>query len=103
MFPALPRNSNPLQKHMKKIATTTLVGLAAVALCAADLSAQICDGIAPFSAGNMRVGAGIRMPSGGNIFDGEFAMGAKSGLYGGARISMTDPDVGDGTTSFGGF
>src|SRR5207237_41025 len=40
---------NPLEKHMKKIATTTLVGLAAVAFCAADLSAQVCNGIAPFS------------------------------------------------------
>jgi hypothetical protein len=90
---------------MKKIASTTLVGLAAVVLTAANLSAQVCNGIAPFSAGKMRVGVGIRMPDGGNIFDGEFAMGAKSGLYGGANFSIIDPDnaLADQTTVFGGF
>jgi hypothetical protein len=90
---------------MRKIATTTLVGLAAVALSAANLTAQVCNGIAPFSAGKMRAGVGIRMPNGGNIFDGELAMSAKSGLYGGARISIFDPDAAgaDQTTTFGGF
>jgi hypothetical protein len=90
---------------MKKIASTTLVGLAAVVLTAANLSAQVCNGIAPFSAGKMRVGFGIRMPDGGNIFDGEFAMGAKSGLFGGANFSIFDPDFAgaDNSTAFGGF
>jgi hypothetical protein len=88
---------------MRKIATTTLAGLAAVALSAANLSAQVCNGIAPFSAGKMRAGVGIRMPDGGNIFDGEFAVSSSTGLYGGARISILDPDAGDQTTQFGGF
>lgn len=88
---------------MNKIATTTLVGLAAVALCAADLSAQVCNGIAPFSAGNMRVGAGVRMPDGANVFDGEFAVSSATGLYGGATLALISPEVGDGTTVIGGF
>ena len=90
---------------MKKIASSTLVGLAAVVLTAANLSAQVCNGTAPFSAGKMRVGAGVRMPDGGTFLDGEFAVGTKSGLFGGANISLFDPEVAgaDGSTFFGGF
>jgi hypothetical protein len=89
---------------MKKIATT-LLGLAVVTLCAADLSAQVCNGIAPFSAGNMRIGAGIRMPDGATVFDGEFAISSSTGLYGGANIALIDPEnaAADGTTVVGGF
>ncbi len=89
---------------MKKIATTTLVGLAAVMLSAGDLSAQVCNGIAPFSAGNMRVGAGLRMPDGATVIDGEFAVSSSTGLYGGATIALIDPEgVADGATVIGGF
>ena len=90
---------------MKKFASTTLVGLAALVLTAADLSAQVCNGVAPFSNGKMRVGAGVRMPDGGTFLDGEFALGTKSGLFGGANISMFDPEASaaDGSTFFGGF
>ena len=87
---------------MRKIATTTFVGIAAVVLCAADVAAQVCDGVDPFSAGKMRIGAGIDMPNGGEIFNGEFAVGASSGLYGGARIALMD-GVGGTATQFGGF
>lgn len=86
---------------MKK---TTLVGFTALVLCAADLSAQVCNGIAPFSAGKMRIGAGVQMPDGATILNGEFAVGTKSGWFGGANISMIDPEgTADGSTAFGGF
>jgi hypothetical protein len=90
---------------MRKIVTSTLVGLAAVMISAADLSAQICNGTASFSAGKMRVGFGLRMPDGGTFFDGEFAMGTKSGVFGGGMITLVDPEADgvDGTTLFGGF
>ena len=90
---------------MRKIATTTFVGLAAVVLSAANLSAQVCNGIAPFSAGKMRVGASIQMPDGGTILGGEFAIGAKSGWFGGGNIQIFDPEVAgaDQSTAFGGF
>jgi NAD-dependent dihydropyrimidine dehydrogenase PreA subunit len=86
---------------MKKI----LVGLAAVALCAADLSAQVCNGTAPFSVGSTRVGAGVRMPDGATVWDGEFAVSSATGLYGGANIALIDPEnaAADGSTVFGGF
>jgi hypothetical protein len=90
---------------MKKIASTTLVGLAAVVLTAANLSAQACNGTASFSAGKMRAGAGVRMPDGATIIDGEFAVSSSTGLYGGANIALIDPEntAADGTTVFGGF
>ncbi|MEO5567301.1 MAG: hypothetical protein ABIR92_02340 [Gemmatimonadaceae bacterium] len=89
---------------MNRIATSSLVGLAALVFAAADLSAQICNGTAPFSAGRLRAGAGIRMPNGGTIFDGEFAVGAASGLYGGATVSLYDPSgIGGNSTVVGGF
>jgi hypothetical protein len=88
---------------MRKIATTTLAGLAAVALSAANLSAQVCNGIAPFSAGNPRVGVGVRMPDGATVYDGEFAVSSSTGLYGGANVAIISPDGGDSKTVVGGF
>lgn len=89
---------------MRKLATTALVGIAAVALSAGDLVAQVCNGTAPFSAGRMRVGAGIDMPDGGTIFNGELAVGSTTGLYGGGLISIFSPEGGAGSsTAFGGF
>jgi hypothetical protein len=89
---------------MRKFATTTLVGLAAVCLSAGSLTAQTCNGTASFDAGKTRVGAGIRMPDGGTIFDGEFAASSSTGLFGGATIALLDPSgPADGSTVFGGF
>lgn len=87
---------------MKKIASTTLVGLAAVVLTAADLSAQMCNGTAPFSVGKMRAGVGLTFPSDAMSIDGEFAVGSKSGLYGGVTASLVSMDnVDDNATIFG--
>lgn len=87
---------------MKKIASTTLVGLAAVVLTAADLSAQMCNGTAPFSVGKMRAGVGLSFPSDAMSIDGEFAVGSKSGLYGGVTASLVDMDnVNESATIFG--
>jgi hypothetical protein len=72
---------------MKKIATTTLAGLALV-FGASVASAQMCNGTAPFSAGKMRVGVGITFPDGFDQYDGEFAVGSASGLYGGVTASL---------------
>jgi hypothetical protein len=101
VFPALPRN--PFHNGtMKKIASTTLLGLAAVVLTAADLSAQMCNGTAPFSAGKMRAGVGLSFPSDAMSIDGEFAVGSRSGLYGGVTASLISIDNVDGNgTSFG--
>jgi hypothetical protein len=87
---------------MKKIASTTLVGLAAVVLTAGNLSAQMCNGTAPFSVGKMRAGVGLSFPSDAMSIDGEFAIGANSGLYGGATASLISIDnVDDNATLFG--
>jgi hypothetical protein len=90
---------------MRKIATTTLVGLAAVFLSAGELSAQTCNGTASFAAGKTRIGAGIRMPDGATVFDGEFAASSSTGLFGGATIALIDPEsaLADQSTVFGGF
>ena len=86
---------------MKKIATTTLVGLALV-FGASAASAQMCNGTAPFSAGKMRVGVGIAFPSDANEYDGEFAVGSASGLYGGITAGLIQPSVGtENATVFG--
>ena len=90
---------------MKRLTTSSLVGLAALVVAASNLSAQVCNGIAPFSAGNMRAGFGVRMPDAATVFDGEFAVGSASGLYGGANLAIIDPEAttADQTTVFGGF
>lgn len=86
---------------MKKIATTTLAGLALV-FGASAASAQMCNGTAPFSAGKMRVGVGISFPSDANEYDGEFAVGSASGLYGGVTANLIQPSVGtENATVFG--
>ena len=74
---------------MKRLTTSSLVGLAALVVAASNLSAQVCNGIAPFSAGNMRAGFGVRMPDAATVFDGEVAVGSASGLYGGANLAMS--------------
>jgi hypothetical protein len=87
---------------MKKIATTALVGLAAVTMSAADLSAQMCNGTAPFSVGKMRAGVGLSFPSDAMSVDGEFAFGGSGGLYGGVTASLIDfEDVDDSGSRIG--
>jgi hypothetical protein len=75
---------------MRKIATTTMVGLA-LAFSASAAAAQMCNGTAPFSVGKMRVGVGLSFPSNVNQYDAEFAYGAASGLYGGVTASILKP------------
>ena len=87
---------------MKKIASTTLLGLAAVVLGAADLSAQVCNGTASFATQKMRAGLALEFPDNATGIGGEFALGTPSGLYGGANLSMVDYDnVDEGATVFG--
>src|SRR5437868_2443518 len=86
---------------MKKIATTTLVGLA-IALSASDLSAQVCNGTAPFSAGKMRAGIDLQFPSNATTYGADFAVGSASGLYGDVNVGMMSPSGGgDAATLFG--
>jgi hypothetical protein len=75
---------------MRKIAST-LVGLAVVAL-STEASAQMCNGTAPFSVGKMRAGVEMAFPENATSFNGEFAYGTASGLYGGATVRMIDAE-----------
>jgi hypothetical protein len=87
---------------MRKLALSTVfAGLVAVS----SASAQVCNGIAPFSAGKMRGGFGIQMPSGGTGYTGEFAVGTQSGWFGGANFTIFSPESSllDNSTSVGGF
>jgi hypothetical protein len=88
---------------MNRLALSMIV--AGLVVATSSASAQVCNGTAPFSAGKMRAGFGVRMPNGRTVWDGEFAIGAKSGWFGGANVSITDPDFAgaDNSTSFGGF
>jgi hypothetical protein len=73
-----------------------LIVTALVAGVAATADAQICAGTAPFSAGNMRVGAGAEFPDGAKSYGGEFAWGASNGAYLGGtidRLSIDNSDV----------
>jgi hypothetical protein len=86
---------------MKKIATTTLVGLA-IALSTSDLSAQVCNGMAPFSAGKMRVGVDLQFPTNATTYGAHFAVGNASGLFGAASLGLMSPSGGgDAATMFG--
>jgi hypothetical protein len=73
-----------------------LLVTALVAGVATTADAQICNGTAPFTAGKMRVGAGLDLPDGGKILGGEFAWGLDNGMYVGgtiARSSIDDTDI----------
>jgi len=86
---------------MRKIATTTLVGLA-VAFSASAASAQACNGTAPFSAGKMRVGVDLEFPSNATGYAGDFSVGTASALYGTASVGIVSPSGGGGnSTTFG--
>jgi hypothetical protein len=86
---------------MNKLALSTVV--AGLVVLTSSASAQVCNGTAPFSAGKLQAGFGIRMPNAGTIFDGEFASGMASGLYAGATMSILSADGGGSSTTFGGF
>lgn len=85
---------------MKKLVLSAVI---ASLFLAPEASAQVCNGIVSFNAGNMRGGIGIRMPGGGNVFDGQFAVSAKTGLFGGANLSISDNGLGGSSTVVGGF
>jgi hypothetical protein len=68
---------------------TFLIVTALVAGVAATAEAQICAGTAPFTAGQMRVGASAEFPTDAKTFGGEFAWGHASGLALGANVART--------------
>lgn len=71
-------------------------------LAATDVSAQMCNGTAPFSVGKMRAGAGLGFGNGATAINGEFAYGAKSGFYGGVTLGLLDLENStEGQTNFG--
>jgi hypothetical protein len=72
-----------------------LIVTALVAGVAATADAQICNGTAPFTAGQMRVGASAEFPDGGKIYGGEFAWGQANGLYLGGTLARTTVDNSD--------
>ncbi|HET9425957.1 MAG TPA: hypothetical protein VFO55_11335 [Gemmatimonadaceae bacterium] len=87
---------------MKRIATSSLVGLSALVIAASNASAQMCNGTASFSAGRMRAGVGLSFGDGYSTIDGEFAYGARSGLYGGATLNLIDyENTTESATGFG--
>lgn len=87
---------------MKKITTSSLVGISALVLAASNLPAQVCNGTAPFSIGHMRAGVGLTFPSNATSLDGEFAYGSASGLYGGATVNIIDSEAStESATVFG--
>jgi hypothetical protein len=86
---------------MNRIASG-LVGLSALVLSASTLSAQMCNGTAPFSVGPMRAGAGLEFGNRYTGIDGEFAYGDKSGWYGGATLALIDyENTTEGATRIG--
>jgi hypothetical protein len=68
---------------------TFLIVTALVAGVAATAEAQICAGTAPFTAGQMRVGASAEFPTDAKTFGGEFAWGQPNGLYLGGTVART--------------
>jgi hypothetical protein len=73
-----------------------LIVTALVAGVAATANAQICNGTAPFTAGNMRVGVGAEFPDGYKTYGGEFAWGLNNGAYVAGtlgRMSINDTDI----------
>ena len=72
-----------------------LIVTALVAGVAATAEAQICAGTAPFSAGQMRVGAAAQFPEGASVYGGEFAWGHQNGSYVGAQLSRMSFDGAD--------
>lgn len=76
---------------MNRIASG-IVGLSALILSANALSAQMCNGTAPFSVGPMRAGAGLEWGNRYSAIDGEFAYGAQGGWYGGVTMALIDQE-----------
>jgi len=69
-----------------------VVSLAVLAIVRSQASAQSCQGLASFSAGQMQVAANAQFPQGGNVWAGSFSYGLPSGIYAGADISTTSFD-----------
>lgn len=86
---------------MKKIATTTLVGLA-IAFSVSDLAAQACNGFAPFSTGKMRAGIDLEFPTNATTYGAHFVGSTATGFFAGAALGMISPSGGgDAATTFG--
>jgi len=84
---------------------TALVALACVALPASSLSAQTCVGSASFSAGHVRLGAGLGTNDGAKSYGVNLAAGASSGVYawgGLSRIEYSDVDGSGKAVGLGG-
>jgi hypothetical protein len=70
-----------------------LIVTALVAGVAATAQAQICNGTAPFTAGQMRVGVGAEFPTGAKTYGGELAWGRASGLFLGGTVARTSDNT----------
>ena len=81
-----PYTLHPTNYKMNKLALSAVV--AGLLVVTSSASAQVCNGIAPFSAGKMRGGFGVRMPNNSTIWDGEFAVGLRSGAFFGDRAYL---------------
>src|SRR3712207_1942644 len=79
--PSLDHVPPPSQFHGAKMNRKFLIVTALVAGVATSAEAQICAGTAPFTAGQMRVGAGAEFPEGATTYGGELAWGHQSGMY----------------------
>ncbi len=69
-----------------------LIVTALVAGVATSAEAQICAGTAPFTAGQMRIGAGAEFPDGGKTYGGEFAYGLENKMYVAGTLSRSSVD-----------
>ncbi len=69
---------------------SVLFALAVVALSATRLSAQTCVGSAAFSAGAVRLGAGLGTTNGTKSYDVNLAAGANSGPYASGGLSRIE-------------
>jgi hypothetical protein len=66
-------------------------------------SAQLCAGTAPFSAGPVRLAAIAQFPKDAKTFNGELALGATNGAFGGVYVGRTSlNDVDETLTNYGG-
>jgi hypothetical protein len=102
LVPVHHHRSTPKPDMMMRT-RSVLFALAVVALPATRLSAQTCIGSASFSAGHVRIGAGLGTSDGVKSYGASLAAGANSGLYasgGLSRFEYSDID-GFGTAGSG--
>lgn len=81
---------------------TFLAALGFLALTATEVTAQTCNGLAPFSAGPVRLGAGLSSSEGVKGYGVNMAAGAKSGPYASGNVTRVEYSDLDGNgTLFG--